>query len=274
MTFAVVETSIDDGQPLELMKVTYLTNNWCYTTSEHDVSYDGNVYTPMPITHGDVETTADIAKAQLTVKVATDCPVGELFRVQSPSGVVSITLFAKHANDAEVKVNWKGRIVNSEWDYPWLSFTCESVMSSLQRTGLRRKYGMQCPLALYGQGRGMCNVNRETFRQDCVVSAISGATITAAGTGRPDSYFSGGYLTWLNDVTGTLEKRMINESYSNGNMVITSWPPGLSVGGTVSLYPGCDHSSAVCNSVFNNVLNYGGMPFIPTKNPFNGSTLY
>lgn len=275
MTFAAIETSADEGRPLELLKVSYLTNNWHYTTSEESVTYDGQVYAPLPIKHSAIALTGDVAKSQLTISVPQDCPVGELFRVQPPTGVVSVTLFAKHVGDAEVKAIWKGRIVNVTWEQPWLNLTTESVFSSLQRLGLRRKYGTQCPHPLYSVGNGLCNVVKASYKTDYAVTSITGATVNcAAAAGAAVDHFAGGVVTWIHAESGYLEQRMVKSSDASGNFVLTSQPPGLVVGAALSTYPGCDHSLDTCHSKFANALNFGGMPFIPTKNPFNGSTLY
>lgn len=43
----------------------------------------------------------------------------------------------------------------------------------------------------------------------------------------------------------------------------------LKVGDAVTLLHGCDHARlGDCKNKFNNVVNYGGMDFIPTVNPF------
>lgn len=275
MTFAAIETSEDEGRPLELLMVSYLTNHWYYTTAEEPVTYDGHVYSPLPIKHGDIEPTGDVAKSQIQINVPQDSPIGELFRVQPPTGVVTVTLFAKHVGDAEVKAIWKGRIVNVEWEQPWLNLTTESVFSSLQRLGLRRKYATQCPHPLYSIGHGLCNVVKADHKVDYAVTTITGATVNcAAAAGAAVDHFAGGFVTWIHAASGYMEQRMVKSSDAAGNLVLTSQPPGLLVGATLSTYPGCDHSLATCHSKFNNALNYGGAPFIPTKNPFNGSTLY
>ena len=275
MTFAAVETSVDEGSPLELLMVSYLTNQWYYTTAESPVSYDGHTYTPLPIKHGAIAQTGDVAKSQLTISVPQDCPVGELFRIQPPTAIVTVTLFQKHAGESEVKAVWKGRIVNNGWEQPWLNLTTESVFSSLQRLGLRRKYATQCPHPLYSQGHGLCNVVKADHKVDYVVTSISGATVNcAAAVGAAAEFFAGGLVTWVHATSGYAEQRMVKSSDALGNFVLTSAPLGLVVGATISTYPGCDHSTEACDSKFNNSLNYGGMPFIPTKNPFNGSTIY
>lgn len=275
MTFASIETSADEGRPLELLMISFLTNHWYYTTQETNVVHDGNAYTPLPFSHSSIPAGADVGKASITIKVPQDCPVGELFRVQSPPGVVTVTIFAKHSDDAEVKAIWKGRITNSDWNQPWLSLTSESIVSSLQRVGLRRKFSMQCPHALYGIGHGLCNVVKDDHKHIYTVTSITGATINCvAANDKPANYFAGGYLTWIHATSGYLEQRMIKSSDVTGNLVVTSAPPGLAIGDSLTAYAGCDHEAATCDTKFGNSLNYGGWKYIPLKNPFNGSTLY
>lgn len=274
MSFDTIEKSIDSGRPLELLKVSYLTNHYCYTTAESEVAYDGFLYMPLPISHNEVSPTGDITRSSITIRVPKDCEVGELFRVQPPSGVVTVTLFTKHVDDGEVKVIWKGRIINAEWEEPWLVLTSENAFSSLQRLGVRRKYSSQCPHALYGQGDGLCNVNPDTFKQTHNATTVSGVTVSCdTAAGNPSAYFAGGKATWVHNVKGYLEQRMITES-SGGVITLASPPHGLAPGQPVTLYPGCDHSLATCHGKFANALNFGGTPFIPQKNPFGGSTLY
>ncbi|MEW6169845.1 MAG: phage BR0599 family protein [Pseudomonadota bacterium] len=63
-------------------------------------------------------------------------------------------------------------------------------------------------------------------------------------------------------------------AHSADSITLAAVPPGLSVGATVVLYPGCDHTLSTCESKFGNSANFGGFPFIPTKNPFGGSPIY
>ena len=43
------------------------------------------------------------------------------------------------------------------------------------------------------------------------------------------------------------------------------------IGLDVDWFAGYDHSLAICESKSANVINYGGFPFVPIKNPFNSS---
>jgi hypothetical protein len=55
---------------------------------------------------------------------------------------------------------------------------------------------------------------------------------------------------------------------------VAALPQGLAAGTTVTLFPGCDHTLATCSGKFSNTANYGGFPFMPTKNPFGGDPIY
>jgi len=275
MSFEVLEESVDDAQPIELLLISFLTNRWSYCTASEDIVYDGNLYVPMPISHDEPKSSGDASRASIDVRLPYDCPVGELFRVQPPSGVVSLTLFAIHFGDTEAKALWKGRVTNSEWERPWLVLTSENVFSSLRTPGLGRKFSVGCPLTLYRQGAGQCNVNKDAYKSTHVVSAVNGLTLSCpSASGIPYAYFDGGFATWTNVDTGFVEQRMIVGSDTSGSITLVSTPIGCVPGSPVTIYPGCDHSLATCHSKFSNSLNHGGTPFIPRKNPFGGSTLY
>jgi len=65
-------------------------------------------------------------------------------------------------------------------------------------------------------------------------------------------------------------------SHSSGTLTLMQASNSLSAaieGGpqSVTLYPGCSHTIADCRDKFNNLVNFGGFPWIPSKNPFNNS---
>lgn len=273
MTYEAIETSAENARPVELLHVNFAQYSWRYTTAEVPITYNGQEYTPIPMERDEIESTGDFTRSNLTIKLPQDCPIGELFRIQPPSGVVSVNLFAEHYDYGQFMTLWKGRIINIQWEAPWMILTTESVFSSLQRVGLRRVFGTQCPYALYGTE---CSVAAIDHRETHTVNVLSGMSVTCYSLiGRPENFFAGGYLTYTSAVRETVERRMIRSSSSaTGVLTLASLPVELVAGTVLNLYPGCDHSLSVCNSKFNNSLNFGGMPYIPQKNPFGGASLY
>lgn len=278
MTYESKELSTSDGRPVELLRIKYgATGEWNYTTCEEDVLYDSRTYTPLAIDHGKLEPTGDASRSSLDISVPQDAPVGDLFRVQPPSGLVIVDLFGHHYDDGtgddSFVVLWKGRITTVNWKDAWLHLTVENVFSSLQRTGLRRRYSTQCPYALYGLG---CTVDKALHKEELTISVVSGNTVTSANAvGFADNFFAGGMIEWTHPERDTTERIMVRSSNgTTGVLTLTAQPVGLEVDAIVFAYPGCDHSIATCNTKFGNSLNYGGQPFRPLKNPFGGSMIY
>ena len=48
----------------------------------------------------------------------------------------------------------------------------------------------------------------------------------------------------------------------------------ISVGTLITVYPGCDGQVKTCRDKFNNVLNFGGIPHMPNKSPYDGSRIF
>lgn len=276
MTYQIIETSRDDGSPVELYQISYTENEFFYTSGDTEITYNSRQYKPAPISRSDINPGSDINQATLNITVVSNSPIGEIFRVSPPSESVILTIFATHANDGEFTVIWKGRITGAEWKTDGeLQLTSDSIFSSLRNVGLRRRCQAQCAFALYGAD---CGVDRDAFREDTTLTAVSGISLSiASAIGKPDNWYAGGYVTWLNNTKGNTEKRMIRSSVgSTGVLVLASIPTGLSATQAIKLYPGCSHTLEGVNGCavkFNNHKRYGGMPYMPIKNPY-GSSIY
>ncbi|MBQ3675664.1 MAG: phage BR0599 family protein, partial [Campylobacter sp.] len=53
-----------------------------------------------------------------------------------------------------------------------------------------------------------------------------------------------------------------------GDKITLMFPlKSLSTADLVYVYAGCDKTIKMCRDKFNNSINYGGFPFVPSKNP-------
>ena len=268
MTYATVEASVQTGRPVELYEFLDGATAYRYTSADGDVSYGGNTYTAVPIARGAVEATSEVARLALEITCTRDLSVLDLFAVAPPEQVVLITLRRLHAGDGEAVIMWMGRILNVTLNNSAAEIHCESVYTSLKRTGLRRLYQKICPHVVYGTG---CGLTRATYKATKTVSTVSGTTITVGSIGVADGYYAGGYLEWTS--SGVIHRRSV-QSQTGGAIVISFPIPGITTSASVDLYPGCDHTLSTCAVKFSNSPNYGGMPFFPQKNPFGGVALY
>jgi len=267
MSFATYETSRSRGAPQTLYKFTYQDQVFAYTDAEQTVTFAGVEYEPIPVARGSVSTSGTFDRVTLTVDVPHDCEIAELFRVFPPSDVVGVTVFQGHTEDSTIDflAVWTGRVISCARDKTTASLLCEPVSTSMKRPGLRRRYQYGCPHALYGP---QCRVVRASFTATATVSAANGATLTLESGWNgafPEANFVDGMLECV--INGATALRTILRVDAGSNQIVVSGKvAGLVAGGTVSLNPGCNHQMSGCNQ-FNNILNYGGQPWIPTKNP-------
>jgi len=268
MTYAAIETSVQSGRPVELYEFLNGATAYRYTSADGDVSYGGNTYSAVPIARGAVEATSETARLALDITCARSLAVLDLFSVAPPDEVVTAVLRRMHAGDGEAVIMWMGRILNVTWNNAAAEIHCESVYTSLKRTGLRRLYQKSCPHVIYGHG---CGIAKASYKATRTVITVSGTTISLSPTGAVDGYYSGGYMEWT---SGGVAQRRAIRSQEGDTIVIGFAIPGLTNGASVDLYPGCDHTLETCSWKFLNSLNYGGMPYFPNKNPFSGTPIF
>jgi len=270
MTYDTLERSLYDGAPVELYEFEMGPNRWRYTSADEDQLKDGQTYSKAPLMRSKLEISEELNRASMEIRVRRDNPVADLFRLYPPGAVVTVRIWRRHRGDAEFVLLWYGRILNCEFSSGEAILHSEPALTSLRRNGLRRFYQRQCPHVLYGSA---CRVAQSSYKVSGAVTVISGTGIevTEAGT-FADGYFDGGLLSWGSGA-GVVESRII---LGHLGTVLTLAAPvaGLAVGDTVDLYPGCDHTLSTCDGRFGNAENFGGWPYIPGKNPFNGTTIF
>lgn len=269
MTYSTYEESHQDGQPVELYAFTFGSTVYRYTSADADIIHQTKTYESKTIARSPIEHTAEKARNSLTITVDPSLGVIDIFRYAPPCEIVNLVVYRLHRGDTDAATIWMGRVLNVTRDSDSAKIYGEPVYTSIKRPGLRRYYQRQCPHVLYSAA---CGVSSITNRQTVNVAGVTGATITVTGLTGADGYFDGGYVEWEYQ-TGRIERRAIRQQV--GSAIAMAWPMrGLAGGDIVSVYPGCDHTLATCESRFANHLNYGGMPYIPLKNPFDGTPIY
>ena len=275
MSFETIEVS-EFFAPIELYDFVRGLSSLHFTSSDKDLDFGGKTYTSLPIKRSRIESTQDIGKTPLKIKTSLRNPFVTQYIAASPTQVVDLTVRRIHASDADPSVTFVGRVLNVEFSENEATILCQSVQSSLRRPGLRRLYQTTCPHVLYGDH---CAVSRIEFDTVAVLSGVSGLDLTSASfiisidpTYDP-TWFEGGYVEVSQ--AGVVSTRFIT-GHDNGTGTLTlNLPlPNLSVGDTVTAFPGCDHGNTTCRAKFDNLDNYGGFPFIPEKNPMDGTSVF
>lgn len=240
------------------------------TDAEQPVVLPEHTYTPVQIKHGEIHASGTLDKTTLEVSTRFDSPLANLFRHYPPSQVVTLTVLRGEADDPgqEFSVIWAGRILSCSIEFYEAKLTCEPIGTAVRRPGLRRNYQVGCPHVLYGPS---CGANQADFTRTVAVSNVEGSTarLEAGWNGPwPVHRFVNGIAEWT-DGKGDVITRTILQVASDGAadfILLAGTTQGLRAGGTLALSLGCNHQMSDCQN-FSNLPNYGGCPWVPTKNP-------
>lgn len=277
------ESSAARGRPVELYEFVYGTDAlsqplaYRYTSAEQAVELSGNTYAPLPIDRTKIETKGRPDSAIMEISVPRTSEIAELFRIFPPSRVVNVIIRQGHlpnpddpvefALGEQFPVVYTGRVLETSRAEGTRKLACQSLSAGMKRPGLRRFYQWPCPLVLYGP---RCMANKVAATRACtVVSAVGNRlTVDPAGYGANAAVdFVGGLIEWQG--ASGLEIRGILRADAAGLIVATGPVSSLAPDDTVDLILGCPHTLAGCETLHQNVVNYGGQPWIPTYNPVN-----
>lgn len=268
MTYKTVEESIQDGEPVELYEFAQGITRWSYSSGVGEFEFTGLIYRGTSIVRDRIKQSGDVFKDGIKITLPRDNQLAARLLTYESENVTTLTIRRVHQMDSDLGAVtlWKGRVVGSKANGNTIELTCESVYTSMKRQGLRATFELNCRHRHYGPG---CNVNREAYKVSTVVNTVSSPTklIISDVAGNPNGHFTGGVVEFANGAS-----RFIVSHF--GDTIELSYSIGFAAGGmAVNVYPGCDRTTATCRDKFDNLINHGGFPFIPIRNPFNGSSI-
>lgn len=286
MTYGTTESSRYLGEPVNLYLFRYgdqAAQIYAYTDAEEPIVLEGEgiTYIPLPIDRGKIVASGSLDKATMTVSTPADSALAKLYLVYPPSGVTTLLMRQGHLTDpdAEFPVVWTGRVLSCTRKGSKAEFTCEPVTTQLRRNGLRRRYQFGCPHALYGPE---CRASKSAATTVVTVVTVSGTRVTLSPnwSDRAEKH-AGGIAEWQLDDLST-EMRTIKRVENGGTVLLLSGPTrGLVAGMEIKAILGCNHKAGIaaqqdgdCGPLHDNILNFGGMPFIPLKNPISMTNMY
>lgn len=263
----------------ELFRIVDGEQVYTFTSADSDEIYNGETYAKTAIGRTEIESKNELTKAGIDTSFSIENPLIRNWLKLPPENTVTLTIFRKDES-GEVAVWWKGRMSSLKPDNGVAVVAWESVFTSLRRPGLRARYQRMCRHVLYGRG---CRLDKAAFALAGVAMACNGLILVVpqAAT-KPDGWYVGGMVEcggmfrFIVAHTGATLTMM--RDFAPLTQLIAEYGYGLKYGLRyggigVKLYPGCARNREDCSGKFNNLLNYGGFPFIPIRNPFDGSSI-
>jgi uncharacterized phage protein (TIGR02218 family) len=248
----------------ELYKFTLGSTVWCFTSGDSKENYDGKTYLPVAIDRSEIESKNEMSKETLDITIDKKNEFARKCLLENIYNEVKLELFIKE-NDI-FKTAWTGRVSIVKPGQGVIVLVFESNMTDLRRVGGRRKAQRNCDHALYGS---RCKANKENFFVTGTIKSFSKSSLVISECAtKEDYYFSGGEVLFSDGFSVFVEKHIGDKIY------LIRDTASAKIGETVKVYAGCDKGLLTCNNKFNNINNFGGLPYMPTKNPFVGDSIY
>ena len=275
MTFLAVESSVEAGKPVELYSFVQGGESYFYTSSDTLQVVDTIDYEPEVISRGRVSEGPDERRnyLEITVPGTNLFAVNYISSVPGPKAVLTISQF--HATDTptpEVVTVFQGNVQS-------VSFVENGQVAKIAVLPVIGAAGHSCPRFTY---QGLCNnflydifckVDPEdpAFKHVGEVLSATGSVIVVEGA---DSFPDGWFVAGFAQSTSGLDARLIIDHVGTSLTLLLPFTENVA-GLNITLRAGCDHTPETCDTKFftaedpdSNVLNFGGFPFVPTKNIF------
>jgi uncharacterized phage protein (TIGR02218 family) len=154
-----------------------------------------------------------------------------------------------------------GRVAETDVGRSKIAIKVKSLMNLLAIQQMpRRLYQAACGHVF---GDPMCGFDRASLA--VTISALAGSTQAAIVTSlspSPAALYDQGTILGVTGGNAGQTRTVVNLA-GGAIALLKPFLLPVTVGDSFRLLPGCDHTLATCNTVFNNLAHYGGMPYIP-----------
>lgn len=270
MSFSPIENSREDGNILELYEFKFGAETTRLTSYNRNIIFQGVTWLAVQISRSEVQNSTEQAINEIKIDLPLSHPIADQYIRNVPGRVGSIQIFRAHVDDPteETILLFDGFISQASFDGALVAtLSCSPSTSVFKRSGPRFNYQSLCNHILYDV---RCKILEAAFQFTGTVIVESGREITV------DGLFAAEGADWavsgfVRSPAGSFDDARLVLAQSGDVLTLLNNFAIPAIGQSVDVFAGCDHSLAICESKFANVINYGGFPFVPIKNPFNSS---
>ncbi len=266
------ETSQHSGSPVWGYEFVGTNETWRLTSAELEIpNLNSQVYTPIEISHKAIKigTQEDSAVAlEVSMPVDHAIPQAYAFDTVSPQEL-NLTVYRYHegTNPATDFVRmWVGKCTVWSVNGDLATIRVPSIFQRILNAEYPNVYFQQpCNNDLYDI---RCKIDPNLHDATSTVATVTDeTTFEVVADGFADNELRGGEL--INTTTG--ERKTIVDNVANTITVVSAFN-SLVAGDPVKMQRGCDHAfGGDCVAVFNNGVNFTGIPYLPPNNPWDGT---
>jgi len=270
MTFDQYETSEESSEPIDLYMFAVGSFVRYYTSSEDQIITGGHTYEPIPISRTSVELNSEDLLAPVEITV----PAGNEF-VQKYIGVppgqearVTIDRLQRGDLGENLQREFTGAVHSVKFRDDFSAATIGAFWTTAKnnRQLLRFTFGTQCSYICGDPDTCKVNLELPAFKHSGQATTEVGAVLTVSGISGnfADGFFTGGVVrSVIYD-----DRRPVLDHVGNDLTLLLPFHDDI-LGTIVDVRAGCDHLvEGDCALKYDNVIEFGGWPFSPKKNPF------
>ena len=230
-----------------------------YTTYNQELVFESRTHTPASIQRSGFKVDDKFG----TVKVTIQSPINDLFAqyiVNTPLMPVSVRICRALKSDlTDYVILFSGMIKVVAVKNMEAQASCESKSHMLNTKMPKIIYQAYCNHDVFDS---QCGLDDQAYRVNSIIRSVDFSKYYADEFAlHPDDYFRGGILKYGSDI------RFITGHTTDCVDLHVPFDDSVGFGTTVEAYPGCNGSPEMCVDRYSNLVNYLGMPYIPSHNP-------
>ena len=256
---------------LELYKLTQgNTNRATITSSPVDLIYEGVTYKSTSVKRTKIISRPDLLQNKVTLQLSVHEMLGLGLLAEVNNNLAHRLIIYRGEDVSSLEQIWGGALTDQSCSGEIATITYGGGGISLRQLGDRRPFQRRCPFVLYD--RLTCRATPQT--SNATVSSINTTrdVLEVSGLSTYDvGYFTGGVIspTAVYDSSNAGNRFISSHNKTaTGDQLRLSTPINVSVGDSISVLAGCDRTWQTCYGKFNNIINFGGFPYLPLENPY------
>lgn len=265
--FGTYEEAQQTGRPVYLYQFTTGADIYRYNSTEGALDVAGSVFEGSSLAHSEptVSSKSRTAAVNILLPGSHDLVAGYVDR--TPTEKLLVLIQRVHRGDlSDPRYVFSGAVRNVRWT----KSTRRAVFICLPHEGRFSKrlprigFSPACPNMLFDLNCKATRGGANLFSGS--VASVSGDVIVVTGidTAKGAGWSKTGEVV----VTSTGERRTIRDHSATDSLTLM-FPFDVNPSGeTVEVTVGCGRTLAACKAIQGDVLNFGGTPHVPTKDPF------
>lgn len=230
------------------------------TPSFFPVDFGGVTYTPGLISRSKIDRTDNPVKSSVTFTIAKTHSFALKFIQTLSERPVKVKIYS----DAKTgKCLWTGWVFSPKASMFEITLECKAISIENSKTAKGQVFSLDCWKSIYTP---KCGVLKEDFVYQRFGVNLTTNQISISGHPFSSTYFANGFIEF-----GAQTRRIVSQS-GDTLFINERFSGDALTGAAIDIYPVCNLTQQSCIA-FDNLEEFGGFNFIPSKNPFKNAGL-